>query len=125
MRCARIGQPVRVCVPSLGMLRAPLVKVEPRASKQPPDPALCAAYGGPLPVRQRRASSAESDAATYELLAPRFTGVLALDASQSRSVYAGQRVTVSLHVGQSLGGHMLARVADWVDARLHRPRRSS
>jgi hypothetical protein len=121
----RIGQPLQVHVPSVGILKAPLTNIEPRASKLPPDPALCAAYGGPLPVREHGASPQASDSRHYELLTPRFTGVLALDAGQSRAVYAGQRAAVALHADQSLGAHLVARAADWVDARLHRPRKDA
>jgi putative peptide zinc metalloprotease protein len=123
--CARIGHPVRVYVSSVGVLQAPLAKVEPRASKRPADPALGAAYGGPLPVRRHEAAAPESDARQYELLAPRFTGVLTLSAGQSRAVYAGQLADVALHADQSLGAHLMARAADWVALRLHRPRRDS
>jgi putative peptide zinc metalloprotease protein len=120
-RC--LGEPVRIGLPGRGDLQAPLTLIEPRASKRLWDAALCARHGGPLPVRPRSDTGRDVGDPQYELLTPRFTGIVALPPAQSLQLCAGQRAEVSVAGGASLGGHLHRVIADWVDARLHAPRR--
>jgi hypothetical protein len=83
---------------------------------------LCAPYGGALPVRRRNDSADQAQPSKFELLAPRFTGILSLGAAESELVHAGQRALVAVHPYESLGGHLYHALFNWADARLHRRR---
>ena len=117
----RVKEPLWVRVRGGRSFSAALGDVTPRASKEPFHEALCAPFGGPLPVR-----SLDSDAkspsrkAHYELLAPRFLGRVPLDPEHSLSLLAGQRGIVSLPAGgRSIASHLWTRLSQWF--RSHTP----
>ncbi len=116
------GTTVRLYFASNRPLRSMLTKVEPRASVTPLDMSLCAPNGGALAVRSIDPSSNHSLGAHYQLLAPRFTGIVSLTAGQSERVHAGQRAYVALHASETVGDHLYHMVTDWIDAKLHRKR---
>jgi len=115
-----LASPLRAYLAGSAVLQAPLAKIEPRATLLPLDASLCAPYGGALAVRQRSDAAAQAGAETYELLAPRFTGIMPLDAAASQCVRAGQRALVAVHPYQSLGGRLYRVFVQWADTRLHR-----
>jgi putative peptide zinc metalloprotease protein len=84
----RVGQPIRVDIPRHASWHSCLEKVIPRASLEPPHPAMTTVNGGPLPVKPVQSESGETEA--YEFLAPRFTAIVALSPSMSRQLHAGQ-----------------------------------
>ena len=118
----RLNVPLRAYLPDCTVLQAPLAKIEPRASTLPLDASLCAPYGGSLPVRRRSDSAGQAEHGKFELLAPRFTGIMALGPAESEQVHAGQRALVAVHPFESLGGHLYHALLSWADARLHRRR---
>ena len=112
-----LQQPVRIRVPSTDVFQCPLVKVDPRASVQPPHHSLCAPNGGPLVVKRKAADENDSQTATetYELLTPRFVGVVSLSTAQSRSLRAGQRGTITFRTHrESIGSHLYTLSSRWV-----------
>jgi hypothetical protein len=117
----RFDAPLPTYLPACAVLWAPLTKIEPRASIQPLDATLCAPYGGPLAVRKGADSAEREGAGAYQLLAPRFTGVIPLAASESEVVRAGQRGVVAVHARETVGGHLRRRLLAWVDRKLRRP----
>ena len=117
---ASMHRTLRTYLPGTAVLRAPLSKIEPRASAVPLDVSLCAPHGGDLAVRNPAGDTTDARYAGLELLSPRFTGVIPLDAEQSRIVFAGQRARVALHSYESVGRHLYQLVRDWADRKLHR-----
>jgi putative peptide zinc metalloprotease protein len=111
---ARIGPAVR--------LRAPLDSLDPRGRLDPLHPALCAALGGPLPVRQEEdpaADDGQDRGPRYVLLNPRFTATVRLTPAESRQVRAGQLGRVSIRAyRKSIGRHLYEMVARWVRVRM-------
>ncbi len=116
----RLGQNVRLYLPNSPVLQTRLLKIEPRASVVPLDTTLCVPNGGTLAVRHKPESSAKQSSLGYELLSPRFAGVVTLNASQSVTLHAGQRAQVTLRPFESLGRHLYGAVADWAETRLRR-----
>ena len=114
------GKATRVHLPDSDVLLTTLTKVEPRASVIPIDMSLCAPNGGVLAVRNTSQVPQAVASASYELLSPRFTGIVELDGSQSEQVYAGQRARVALRPYETVGSHLYQIIADWVDKKLHR-----
>jgi hypothetical protein len=112
--------PLRAYLPGYTVLQAPLAKIEPRASTLPLDVSLCAPCGGTLPVRCRSDATDQTEHGKFELLAPRFTGIMLLGAAESEHVRAGQRAVVAVHPYESVGGHLYHKLLKWADARLHR-----
>ena len=109
MFALRIGQEVEVCVPGQRTMRAHLTMLEPQAVLQPKHLSLCAANGGPIPVRDKggEASPHVGESEQYEFLAPRFVGTVALTESQSRQLSSGQLATVSIRPHQeTVGMHL-------------------
>ena len=101
-------------------MQAPLTKIEPRASTLPLDASLCAPHGGSLPVHRSSDSASQAAQGKFELLAPRFQGIMSLGAAESEQVHAGQRVVVAVHPFESVGGHLYRMLGHWMDRKLHR-----
>ena len=113
----RIGSDVKVHLMHAGKLSCELSKINPRASHEPTHPALCAINDGPLPVKN---SVSQSDDETskenpYELLAPRFEGVVKLTDEQSQSIHAGECCTISFRpCHRPIGVHLYVEFSRWV-----------
>jgi putative peptide zinc metalloprotease protein len=124
---ANVRAPVTIRLPGGDAIGAVLEKVSPRASLTPPHPSLCAPQGGPLAVRQVAARSGESrdHGDNYELLAPGFRGVVALDGPQASALRAGQRGVVTARApGDSIGRHLYGAIERWVQKRLNPQQRT-
>ena len=76
-------------------------KLQPRASRQIPHPALAAIADGPLPVAPAKEQSQSSD--PYELLTPRFQSIVPLSPAVSDRVRAGETGQMALRDQRSLG----------------------
>ncbi|CAD72219.1 conserved hypothetical protein [Rhodopirellula baltica SH 1] len=83
-------------------------KLQPRASRQIPHPALAATVDGPLPVAPAKKQSQSSD--PYELLTPRFQSIVPLSPAVSDRVRAGETGQMALRDQRSLG----RRFWDWL-----------
>jgi hypothetical protein len=83
-------------------------KLQPRASRQIPHPALAAIADGPLPVAPAKEQSQSSD--PYELLTPRFQSIVPLSPAVSDRVRAGETGQMALRDQRSLG----RRFWDWL-----------
>jgi len=119
-----VGRAVNVRLKPGNWLQANLETLDPRAKLEPAHQALCATYGGPLPVKDRQAGSAEQEDGTsnrYELLAPRFSGSVKLSPLQSTSLNSGQLGTVTIRAFQeSIGSHLYNLVVRWIRNRAGR-----
>ncbi len=120
-----IGVPMRVYFSGSQVLESTLTRVEPRASSTPPDLSLCAPNGGELAVRNVAADARHSEQHEFELLSPRFIGVVHLSAEQSHQARAGQRARVALRPSETVGEHFYHRAVDWIDIKLRRKRHRS
>jgi hypothetical protein len=98
-----------------------LTEVKPRASIEPTHPALIAPAGGPLAVTKKSEMRGGSPSAgqSYQLLAPRFQGTLALSADVSSRLLAGQRGTAIYRpYQQTVGMHLYHQLVRWTRSRL-------
>ncbi|NQT11230.1 MAG: biotin/lipoyl-binding protein [Planctomycetes bacterium] len=115
----RIGKPLRVNLPGQPSLCTMLSSVIPRASLQLSHPALAAANGGPLPVRNVSPQTGNASGESCELVVPRFTGIAPLTETASVKLRAGQMGTVSCRpCRESIGAHIYSSLARWVRRRL-------
>lgn len=112
---AATGQSVDIRIRDVGGFQSTLMKVSPRASLQPPHPALSAQAGGPLAVKPANVESGQQNSAEhYELLAPSFKGQVSLASAVSQRVNAGQIATISLRPhDEAIGPHLYHLVARW------------
>lgn len=112
-----ITKPVMVRVIGACRFSSALDTVSPRASMVPLHPALCSPNGGPLAVRRQAAASDMSsrESESYELLAPRFLAVVALDERHGSPLRAGQRGVASFWDGSdTIGKHLYKEVSCWI-----------
>jgi hypothetical protein len=86
----------------------------------PADATLCVPHGGTLAVRDKPESSESESKLAFELLSPRFTGIMTLNSAQSTNLHAGQRALVALRPFESVGHHLYDTVCEWAAVRLHR-----
>lgn len=87
----------------------------PRADVRPPHPALCAAAGGPLPVKSEKRNTGTSRQPEYELLSPRLSVELELPAGPGQDVFPGQTGRVILPARQySLGVWAGLQASAWL-----------
>lgn len=114
--------PVFVNVPRLPLWRDTIDIIQPRATLQPPHPALIATNGGPLPVKSETPESARDrrDAAPEPtLLAPRFLGRIKLDRDTSERLFAGQTAEIGFRpCDRSIGAHLYYSLAEWLRERM-------
>lgn len=80
---------VTVTVAGLGTWPARIERVEPRASRELPDPSLAASHGGEVAVRRTKDGGEES-------LAPARVAIVPLDSLSSSRFWVGQHATVRL-----------------------------
>jgi len=98
--------------------RASLSKIEPRASRKPPHPALGADAGGNLPVKPKR-DPQSTNTVENELLDPCFTATVPLTVAESQQLHAGQRATVVFKSAeQSWAGRLVRTVSNAIDRKL-------
>lgn len=102
-------------------LRVPqtrLAKVNPRATRQLPHPALAATYGGPLPVSMGEQGAAESEN-SLELVEPHFHAIIELPEPAAAQLRAGEVARVRLGAtGESVGSHLLTAAGRWIQRKL-------
>jgi putative peptide zinc metalloprotease protein len=114
----QVGKLGQVEIPRYSPLQSTLEKVMPRASLTPLHPALATANGGPLPVNTVGREGNDTAGATFELFAPRFTGIVRLNETESGKLRAGQRGTFSCRaLHESIGEHLYHAVSRWVRER--------
>jgi putative peptide zinc metalloprotease protein len=104
---------VVVDIPSLPLVRSSITKVIPRADTSVFHESLATVNGGRLAVKPV-GSDDGSNSAELELLAPRFTAIVALTPDESKKVYAGQRALVSYRpFHKSIAAHVSESAQRW------------
>ncbi|MFV2067561.1 MAG: HlyD family efflux transporter periplasmic adaptor subunit [Pirellulales bacterium] len=119
------GHTVSVHLPSLLQVSGQLERVNPRATFKIPHSALSAQQGGPLIVKRSDHESGDRDnhADRYELLVPRFNGIVDLATSQSCLLRAGQVGFVTVASGgESIGQHLYRALAGWLRRQVKKQR---
>lgn len=118
----RGGAPVLVNVPRQPLWRDSIDIIQPRATLQPPHPALIASNGGPLAVKaeppevSRNGRNAPPEPT---LLAPRFLGRIQLDRVTSERLHAGQTAEIGFRpCDRSIGEHLYYSLAEWLRERM-------
>jgi len=114
------GGRMHVIFSGTSAFEAPLSKVEPRASRVPLAPSLCAPNGGTLTVRDGEDETTGVAPQRYELISPRFTGVIQLTPEQGSQLRAGQRVMVAWRGRDKLGDRLWHVLSNWIDRKLQR-----
>jgi putative peptide zinc metalloprotease protein len=118
----RGGASVLVNVPRQPLWRDTIDIIQPRATLQPPHPALIASNGGPLAVRADPTDSLRNrhnNASEPVLLAPRFLGRIRLDRATSERLYAGQTAEIGFRpCDRSIGEHLYYALANWLRERM-------
>jgi putative peptide zinc metalloprotease protein len=118
---------IRVRLPGTPAFACPLTRVNPRASIDLPYASLASVNGGPLAVRQKERGTSGNDGSQsptdpFELLSPRFTGILTPSSDRSRSLYAGQLGVATLRpFNESIAKHLYRSVARWTENKLNKP----
>jgi putative peptide zinc metalloprotease protein len=118
---AAAHQPVKVVFAGLPVTSCRVKMVSPRAELKPVHAALCAAAGGPLPVRTiaRREDSEQPGEPEYELLAPRFNVELVLPPELGEMTFPGQTGHVIFASQQhSLGVWAWLQIRHWLRAKI-------
>lgn len=118
---AVLNRPVKVVFAGLPVTSCEVKMVSPRAELKPVHAALCAAAGGPLPVKTiaRREDGNEPGEPEYQLLAPRFNVELALPQELGERVFPGQTGQVIFASQQhSLGVWAWLQVRHWLRAKI-------
>jgi putative peptide zinc metalloprotease protein len=109
------GQRVRVAIAGLSVFEGKLRRIDTKASTTPTHACLCAQAGGPLAVRPV-ASDGESD---IELLTPRFSAELEVDAEIGGKLFSGQRGRAFFSTTrQSLGSYFFLAASDWLEKKI-------
>jgi putative peptide zinc metalloprotease protein len=116
---AQLNKTVCVKFPGAAVTQMRLTKLIPRARLTPIHPALAALNGGPLAVKSAESSTDIESSNTYELLTPRFTGIVTPTPNQGREHLAGRVGTVSFRAyHESIGTHIYHEIQNWVLRRL-------
>lgn len=110
-----IGSSVDVRVGSRPRLKGMLKRIEPRATKQLPHPAMSAADGGPLAVT---ATEQNGDRRSLELVEPHFRAVVSLTENTPQSLFCGERGYAIIGFRQSsICSDLNTRVQQWIRAK--------
>lgn len=112
----KLGTTIEVSLPG-GRRSGRLTSVDPRATRQPHDPALVAPLGGPLPAVKKSTEEQANDAGHHwELLRPHFVGHVTLAAIDEPPLGIGQRATAQFRPFDHRVFDELARGWDrWLD----------
>jgi hypothetical protein len=114
-----VGQSVKVRIGTHEAVRATLVRVNPRASRSIPHPALAATNGGALNVSQMDERESSSSKDRLRLTEHRFTAIVELPDEQATAFRCGERGTAALGLPRgSLGTHLWRSAHDWFNAQL-------
>jgi hypothetical protein len=98
---------------------ATMGEVDPSATQRCDYLALTAAGGGPLAVRPAAAQNRQDSTEAWELVQPRLSGTVPLDAELSRRLRSGQLAMVKLNTSRGSLGVCLYRIVErWVRSRL-------
>lgn len=110
--------PIRVGTRSL--VAGTLQRINPRASRTLPHPAMSATSGGPLAVVENDDTNESTKSRNpLRLTEHRFDGVVALGPEQSRMLRCGERATVSFGIPDgSLAVHLYRSGHRWLQAQL-------
>lgn len=110
------GASVRVIMPGVSQFESKLDKIDPTASSRPSHISLCAHVSGPLAVKPAASNEQTKDqGASMELLSPRLTATLELDASLSTQLQSGQIGRAFFKArSQSLGSYLFLAASDWL-----------
>ena len=118
----REGNSMRVIMPGVPTFQASISDIQSRASDQPKHKALCASYGGPLPVKQvsdEQEANPEETVEKFQLLSPRFEVELTIDPNTDASLSCGQVGRAVFETKrQSLGQFLFLEACDWFDRQL-------
>ncbi len=108
-----VGQQVRFRLDAGGLHQGTLARIEPRASRQLPHPAMSAAAGGPLAVEEDATSSTSQ---RTQLVAPRFPAVVTITPGVGDVLACGDRGYALLgRYHESVGTHLWRRMTQWID----------
>jgi putative peptide zinc metalloprotease protein len=118
----RLGQSVKFRTGDFRLYDGTLARVEPRASRQLPHPALSAEVGGPLAVGE---SEDADERAEVRLVEPRFPGVITVSEEVSPQLACGDRgyAILGFH-HESISEHLWKRFSRWLQ-QLSKVRRQS
>jgi putative peptide zinc metalloprotease protein len=113
---ASLGAEAYVRLPHMPHFYAKLVRVDPRASPKVPHAALCAALDGPLAVREGdEFGDSNEPTERFELLSPRFSGIVQISPDWSLRLRAGQTGFAAVGTGREpIGLHLYNLVSRWV-----------
>jgi len=115
----RTGKSLRVNLPQQPLWESRLDKVNPRATLAPTHPAMAAANGGPLPVKNVASKESDGSESSLELFTPRFGAVVSLNETASAQLRAGQTGYVSHRpCDESIGEHLYHAFSGWLRERL-------
>lgn len=109
-----VGQPVRLRIGTHPAVMGTLVRVNPRASRVIPHPALAATNGGALAVSENHDDADSRTDDRLRLTEHRFTAIVKFPNEQANKFFCGERGTVALGLQQgSLGTHVWRSAHDW------------
>ena len=109
---------MRVLMPGLPVFKASVQTVNERASDRPKYPAICASYGGPLPVEPLPSEdeSTDREVEKFRLLAPRFDVELAVNSELGPQLQCGQVGRAFFATKrQSLGAFLYLETQRWFE----------
>ena len=108
-----VGQQVRFRLNVGELHQGTLTRIEPRASRQLPHPALSAAVGGPLAVEE---NAEPSRSKAPQLVAPRFSAVVTITPAVGDMLACGDRGYALLGgYHESVGTHLWRRMTLWFE----------
>jgi hypothetical protein len=116
-----INKPVRVRLSGASSFASPLARINPSACTDLPHPSLGAMCRGPLLVRSKKQApdAAAQTGDAYELVEPRFLGIVSLSPQTGRTLHAGQSGVVWLRMEhEATGRHLYDAACRWVRRRL-------
>ena len=116
-----LSQPVEVRVGTRDKVSGTLTRLNPRASRTIPHPALAANMNGPLAVVASSEDDSEDDKDQFELIDERFDALIELTASPSEPMFTRERGQVSFGCrSESIGRYCHRVVSEWIEKQLER-----